>query len=629
MCGIFASVTKLALEHDRLSKIADDLKHRGPDDYGFEVDNINGHHISLLHTRLSILDLSKLGHQPFHFGSLALIYNGEIYNFKEIRLILVDFGYEFNSNSDTEILIKAYHKWGLNCFNKFNGMFCGVLLDKSKNELIVFRDRAGVKPLYIYDDGGEIAFSSETRAFRRLSKFNAALSKSGLKEYLKFGYISGESSIYQSVKKCIPGTVQIYNLKSRTLNKPSVVKFWPQTEMSEQNENINYEEAVNHLDNLLISSCRYRAISDVPIGVFLSGGYDSSTIAAILQKNSSKSIKTFTIGFDESEFDESRFARNIANYIGADHYDHICSESEMLSIFSLLPDIYDEPISDSSIIPTVLLSKFTKEHVTVALSADGADELFGGYDKYQKIINIYKILNRTKVFHAPKPLLGVLSRALGLCFKNNPSALRKINKISDIASSSKITQLMDSSVGVFTENELSDLLIEDSSYIREYDDCLPNLQSLLNHDFNNYLCDDILVKVDRASMAYSLEAREPMLDYRVVEFSRSLPDDYKFRNGITKSILKDVAKKYFPNEILDRKKMGFGSPVSKWLEGPLSYYVNHYLSNDFIKNQGLFKISYIQDMIRKNSISKSEYSNKIWNLLIFQIWYERWIINAS
>jgi len=378
MCGIagFCDFNK-KLNYNNLVEMTDILHHRGPNDSGYSFYENECANIGLGHRRLSILDLTSHGHQPMQFEQFEIIYNGEIYNFKEIRVELELYQYTFTSDSDTEVIIKAYHKWGVKAVDKFNGMFSIAIYDNINDKLVLIRDRAGVKPLYYYKFDNLFLFASELKSFYNVKLFKKNINKDSVKEYLKFGYIPQPLSIFKNTYKLKAGNYLEYNLQTQILD---IKTYWNIDKFYENEKlDVSFDEALHTTEELLKSSFNYRMVSDVPVGVFLSGGYDSSAVSAILQANTTSKIKTFTIGFKEEKYNEAVYAKKVAKHLGTEHYEHYLSKKDALDILPTLPEIYDEPFGDSSAIPTIMVSKFAKQHVTVALSADGGDELFSGY----------------------------------------------------------------------------------------------------------------------------------------------------------------------------------------------------------------------------------------------------------
>ena len=622
MCGIagFIDFNKES-NYKILKKMTDVLYHRGPDDKGYSFYSLSNCNIGLGHRRLSILDLSNHGHQPMKFDNLEIVYNGEVYNFKEIRNELEKYGYKFESNSDTEVILKAYHKWGIDAVHKFNGMFAIAIYDKKKNKLILIRDRAGVKPLYYYWKNNLFMFASELKSFYQNYFFERKVNKNSLIEFFRFGYIPKDMSIFKYTYKLEAGSYIEFDLKNKHLN---IIKYWNINDFYNKNKlNISEDEAIKKTEELLINSFKYRMISDVPVGIFLSGGYDSTAVTAILQKNTSQKIKTFTIGFKERKYNEAVYAKKVAKVLGTDHYEHYLSQKDALKILPRLPEIYDEPFGDSSAIPTIMVSKFAKQYVTVSLSADGGDELFSGYVNYKKTFDLYK---KFRIF-AKNNKIGNIEKII------NPFNFYKFLKIYNldgkfykfcemIKYSRDFSKFYDTNNKYFFDYEIEKLLnvqVNSKSKFMGYD-----FNRMLAYSFNTYLTDDILTKIDRATMSVGLEGREPMLDFKLVEFVAQLPIEYKQKGNETKYLLKQIVHKYIPKEIMQRPKMGFSIPIFEWFRDELKVYFEEYLNKKALKESEIFNYKYIRQL--KDSYWNG-YGNphKLWLILMFQMWYKRWM----
>ncbi|GAB6045604.1 asparagine synthase (glutamine-hydrolyzing) [Caminibacter profundus] len=621
MCGIagFVDFNKKS-DYETLKNMTDVLHHRGPDDSGYSFYSLSKCNIGLGHRRLSILDLSSHGHQPMKFDNLEIVYNGEVYNFKEIRNELEKYGYGFESNSDTEVILKAYHKWGIDAVHKFNGMFAISIYDKKKDELILIRDRAGVKPLYYYYKDGLFMFASELKSFHQNHYFKKDLNKKAIVKYLQFGYIPQPLSIFQNVYKLEAGHYLIFDIKNL---KYKIHKYWNIDDFYQKDKlDISFDEARKETEELLIKAFKYRMVSDVPVGVFLSGGYDSSAVAAILQKHSFQKIKTFTIGFKEEKYNEAIHAKQVAKYLGTDHYEHYLSQKDALKILPRLPEIYDEPFGDSSGIPTIMVSRFAKQYVTVSLSADGGDELFSGYPSYKNSYDLYNRFHKFCMFHS----LSILNKII------NPFQISKYLKIYNLEgkfykfcellkNSNSPSKFYETNTKYFYDVEIEKLLnLKLSSKETFFENSIDNM---LSHSFKTYLNDDILTKVDRATMSVSLEGREPMLDFNLIEFVAQLPVEYKQKDSQTKYILKEIVHKYIPKELMERPKKGFSIPVFEWFRDELKIYFEEYLSQKAIHESGIFNYKYI-DMLKKSYFNGYGNPHKLWLILMFQMWREKW-----
>jgi asparagine synthase (glutamine-hydrolysing) len=607
-----------------LTKMRDSLKHGGPDDAGNYIEKNKG--LALSNRRLSILDLSPLGHQPMmdDKNEIVVVFNGEIYNFLEIKNELIKYGYKFKSNSDTEVIIYAYKKWGLDCIEKFRGMFAIVIWDKREEKLILIRDRMGVKPLYYYFKNGIFMFASELKAFHEHFKFQKELNKEALFLFFKYGYIFSPYSIWENVWKLEAGSYLIID-KNQNIKKE---KYWDLEKVYEryfENENKKFDETelIEQLENILIDSFKLRLVSDVPVGVFLSGGIDSSIVTSILQKNSSHSLKTFTIGFNEQNYDESKWAKKIAEYLGTEHTEMFCSINEALEIIPKLPEIYDEPFGDSSAIPTYLVSKLAKQKVKVILSGDGGDEFFGGYDKYWK----YKmIFNYPIIFN--KNLSPLFK--LALKFKKEDSyRIEKFIKLLHFKNTTdKFSYISSCFLDDYKELVRSDFLLNNEINFKINNKNLYKLPPIIQWmlvDGKYYLAEDILTKVDRASMSVALETREPLLDHKILEFVAPLSLKFKFAGNSGKYILKKILAKYLPRELFERPKQGFSIPQNDWLKKELKDLVDNLFSSDNIKKTNILNINYVDQI--KNEFYQGKLKNhfKIWYIFIFQLWAQKWL----
>ena len=522
------------LNEDNLRSANDVLRHRGPD-YGdvnfFETSNSA---IGLGHRRLSIMDVSSNGNQPMFSDDkkVVIILNGEIYNFKEIRDELQKFGHTFHSDSDTEVVIKAYQQYGIESVHKYIGMFAFVLYDIEKQVIYLLRDRAGVKPLYYFHKNDCLLFASELKSIYSYPVFEKNINEEAVSLFFKYAYIRAPHTIFKNTYKVKPGHYLRLDLTNKHVEE---IKYYdvfdyynkPKLRISEQ-------EALEEVERLFISAFQYRMVSDVPVGIFLSGGYDSSVVAAVLQKNNSAKLKTFTIGFHEHKFNEAPHAKKIAEYLGTDHHEYYCTTKEALDIFPLLADIYDEPFGDSSSIPTTLVSRFARKEVTVSLSADGGDEIFAGYGRYEHLKKVNAILGMAPdmVFRMGVGLHKI-SSSLFPSFKKGSTTMNRLSEILDLEGEFKIADVYSKH---YTNSDLSQLLPSYDREIQLYDEVgkINNENDFINTclalDYKTYMVDDILVKVDRATMSVGLEGREPLLDNRIIEFVSQLPSELKYHD---------------------------------------------------------------------------------------------------
>ncbi|MEZ7892942.1 MAG: asparagine synthase (glutamine-hydrolyzing) [Candidatus Wallbacteria bacterium] len=620
MCGIIGFSIRLnnKISNQTFKKMADTINYRGPNDEGYFLLENDNFQFGLAQKRLSIIDLSPLGHQPMHFENLSIVFNGEIYNFNEIKQELEKLGYNFISKSDTEVILKAFHKWGINCISKFNGMFAIAIFDRITEELYLIRDRMGVKPLYYYYNGFDIVFASELKPIMAYPYFQKELNFEALNSYLFHGYISAPDTIFKNVYKLKPG----HYLKWKK-GKIELINYWSLIEKFNNSimlYNLSEKEHLKNLDALITSSVKYRMISDVPIGCFLSGGFDSSLIAAMMQKLSNVPINTFTIGFNENKYNEAKHAKVVAQHIGTCHHELYLPIKDAEQLIFEIPEYYDEPFADSSQIPTMLVSRLTKSKVTVALSGDAGDELFCGYTRYDVALKYlkYKLISKpinsiSNLINLPFILDKINYKLIKLLYLNNNN---NIINFAYLVSKFYIDHLIKNHNFNFNKKYFDNAAY--SNNIQE---------AYMIQDLIMYLPDDILTKVDRASMSASLEARTPLLDYRIIEYSLSIPHNLKYSNQITKYLLKKLTYCYIPEKIMNRPKMGFGIPILNWLHNDLNYLIEKYMNFNFIKRQNIFEYEKIKYLIlRFNKEEKNVYVNGvIWNILIFQMWYDKYI----
>jgi asparagine synthase (glutamine-hydrolysing) len=618
-----------------IDDMRDTMSRGGPDDFGSWVDENDFCKMALGHRRLSIIDVSSQGHQPMvsDDGNIVISYNGEIYNYKELKDELIALGMKFKTNSDTEVIIQAYRKWGIGCLNKFIGMFSILLIDKNENTFYGIRDRAGVKPLYIYNHNGLFLFGSELKSFHKHPSFKKELNTSSLALYLQYGYVPAPHCIFKSTVKLLPGQYFKLNLETGESEYKSywdLLKFFKEPSISD----VGLPNLINETEKLLVSSCDYRMVSDVPVGVFLSGGYDSALVTAMLQKGQTNKIKTFCIGFEDSRFNEAPHAKKVADHLGTDHAEYYCKQQDAKDILPLLPDIYDEPFGDSSALPTILLSQFACQSVKVALSGDGGDEVFGGYERYSTIINL-----KEKISRFPKSASKFASVLINLMNpeflfasteKNNLS--KRASNLSNILKSENMGDMLRFLMSDFTQEQIKNLVVQ--SYSEQETNFNKanvlgaggdDINSLLAIDSITYLPDTILTKVDRATMSVGLEGREPLLDHRLLEWMAKIPGKYKINNGVKKYILKQIVNKYVPEALMDRPKMGFGVPIFSWFRLELRGYLDRYLDVKSLNKHNLLNVKMIQRMKNSYFNGNDQLIGKLWSLLMFQMWYERWI----
>ena len=604
MCGISGFISKKLIKKD-LIKMTNSMQHRGPNANGHYFDLNNS--IGLAHQRLSIIDLSEEANQPMlsHSGRYIMVYNGEIYNYKEIAKKLNEINWR--TNSDSEVILEAFSKWKFNFINELNGMFAIAIFDKLENSLHLFRDRIGIKPLYYYHKNNELIFASEIKAFKEIN-IELTIDNNSIYSYLHLGYIPKNNSIYKEIKKVEPGC--FINYKNGKLKK---TYYWKTEKFIKKDLIYSFENSKKHLNSLISNSVKKRLISDVPIGTFLSGGTDSSLVTAVAQNISSKPINTFSIGFKEAKYNESNHALKIANHLKTNHTEFILSEKEAIDEIEDIMNHFDEPFADSSALPTMLVSKMAKNHVTVCLSGDGGDELFMGYGSYSWA----KRLSNPIFWNLRNPISKVLSlsqnnqrKRAGLVF-NSP----KKNWKSHIFSQEQY---------LFSESEINKLLLTNynSSIIdllnteHILDRKLSSIEKQAFFDLNNYLIDDLLVKVDRSSMFTSLEARVPLLDHEIIEYSLNINHNFKINGGIQKYILKEILYDYIPQKIMNRPKWGFSIPLEKWLKNELNYLIEKFLDKKTLNYIGILNISEVENLIQRFRNGENYLYNRIWSLII-------------
>ena len=635
MCGIagFIDFNKKSTTSNIQSMIGL-LNHRGPDGEGTSLLNSKNAIIGFGHKRLSIIDLSQAGKQPMNYSHLHITYNGEIYNYQEIKNELSELGHHFKGQSDTEVILHAYAEWGIKAVERFIGMFAIVLFDEKKQEVIFIRDRAGVKPLFYYQKNDLILFASELKSFHEHPEFDKKLNLNSVAAYMQFVNVPTPHCIFKNCSKIKPGYYLKINLESKSLEE---IQFWNVYDFYNKPKlNLSFRDAKIQTKELLKSAFNYRMVADVPIGVFLSGGYDSATVTSLIQADLTSKLKTFTIGVPNIGLNEAPYARNIAERLGTDHTEINCSEKEAIEVIKDLPFFYDEPFADSSAIPTTLVSKAARKDVTVALSADGGDEIFGGYNRYDYMHRYGKTLNSIpkavrKVFLSVMNNIGADNIPV---LKNKYNFHNRYERLKAFLENQNKKELMLSLSQQFNDEQMKSIMKSDFESLPtmfQSKEMLENFKSPLSYmmaiDFQTYMLDDILQKVDRATMTNSLEGREPMLDHRILEFTAQLPDEYKYQNGVKKRILREITHDYIPKELLDRPKMGFAIPIAKWLKNELRDHVEEYLNEDRIEKQGIFDWDFIAKLKHDFYSGRKEYDSKLWYFLMFQMWHERWMEN--
>lgn len=622
MCGIAGYWGKGDVIN--LNKMIDVVFYRGPDDKGVFV---NGE-VGLAHRRLSIIDTSPTGHQPMfnEDKSICIVFNGEIYNYKELESKLKN-KHTFIGKSDTEIIIHLYEEIGEEVFSCLSGMFAIALYDLKNQKLFIARDRMGKKPLYWSKNKEVFLFASELKSLLQHPSFKKEICLESLNKYLSYEYVPTPHSIFKDTYKLEPGTYLVFD-GSKTEKRV----FWQPTFLPKSE---SFDAAIDKLGINLENSVKDRLVSDVPIGVFLSGGLDSSLVAYYASKSSSSKIKTYSIGFDEESFDESKYARRVAEYLGTEHYEKILTIKDCLDIIPKIGETLDEPMADASIVPTYLLSKFAREHVTVALGGDGGDELFCGYDpvlahKFSYIYSFVPKFIRIKIILPLVYLLPTSHVNMSLDFKIKKFVSgfegnekyrnqRWMGPFSYIDKSKMIKTDIWNKIVDKNDYEDIDLYLSKSDSNDKFDNLILESERL-------YMMDDVLVKVDRASMMNSLEVRAPFLDTRVVDQANHMPTYFKL-NGLTrKFIIKKLIENKLPNDIIYRKKKGFGMPIGEWIKKDLKKTIEEYLSEKSVKEMGLFNYSFIRELLDDHYSGKMDNRKQIWTLFVFAMWWKKWMV---
>ena len=640
MCGI-AGVLNLTSSRDQLEQnaiaMADSLAYRGPDDHGIWSDADAG--VALTHRRLSIVDLSPAGHQPMISadGRFIITYNGEIYNFQDLRPELEAQGIKFRGHSDTEVMLEAIATYGVEAtVKRLIGMFTIGLWDRRERTLTLVRDRLGIKPLYWAKFGGLFLFGSELKALRAYPGWTPRINRSAVAAFMRHNYIPAPHTIYEGVHKVEPGTV----LTLPWNGEPKIKRFWDARAVAQAGLanpiQVDDTELTDRLEALLRDAVRRRMVADVPVGAFLSGGIDSSTVAALMKAANAGPVRTYTIGFELPGFDETTHSAAVARHLGTDHTELTVTAKEALNVIPQLPDMYDEPFADSSQIPTHLVSAMTRRHVTVALSGDGGDELFGGYNRYQMTGRLWRsfALLPASMRHTLAGLLTAVSpdrwsQMLSIV----PASTRprqvgeKLHKFATVLRAEGDTDLYrrlvthwDPSRVIPGATETKGVLW-DPQIEQDFPGLLERMQFL---DLVTYLPDDILTKVDRASMAVALEARVPLLDHRVVEFAWKIPRQTLMRYGVGKWPLRQVLYRHVPRELIERPKTGFAIPLGEWLRGPLRDWAETLLSEKRLRESELFSVPTVRQVWTEHLNGRRNWQHLLWDVLMLEAWRERW-----
>lgn len=617
MCGICGYIGPETITEEQLWKMNNTMHHRGPDDGGVWQCSVRGREVGLAQRRLSILDLSALGHQPMLSadGRYVVVYNGEIYNFMELRASLERLGYVFRSNCDTEVILYAYAEWGDDMFARFNGMFAIALYDKEQDRLILARDRIGKKPLYYYHDArqGHFVFASELKPIMQYPFFVKKVNKDVLNHYMCNKYLVAPLCIFEHTYKMLPGMMLEYcGGEIRKRRYWNILKAYHKG-VSEKHA--DYEACRQSMKTLLQDAVAARLVADVPVGTFLSGGIDSTLVTALARESKDSPINTYSIGFYDEKRNEAPYAAEIAKSLGTNHHEHYVEERDIFAMIRDLPQYYDEPFSDSSQLPTMLVSQYASQDITVSLSGDGGDELFCGY----------KLYDMTWVAQHADLLGAAASRVPGIdaMKKKMPPELRAFidNRGQDTKAQLFIDVMVDE-VDKILGRHADNIKYEHEKYLK-----MPNWQERkMLLDMQTYLPDDILAKTDRASMKYSLEVRCPLLDHRVVEESFRIPHQYKYHRFDKKYILKEITYDYVPRDLLDRPKKGFGVPLQKWLRTVLKDEIARYADEGILHRQDIFVPRAVQELIVKQQKSdRIIYSSILWSFYVFQKWYQMYI----
>jgi len=647
MCGIAGFVgAELGDERQQavLRAMTDSLIHRGPDGAGYHVEPGKG--IGLGHRRLAIVDLTVEGKQPMvsASGRYVITFNGEVYNFERIRPELLARGHVFRGHSDTELMLAAFEEWGIeDSIPRFNGMFAFAVLDRHESRLVLARDRLGKKPLYYSRVGAALIFGSELKALMQFPQFPRELDRDAACLYLRHNYIPAPYTAFKGASKLEPGMLMSIEIRAGRLGEIHKRSYWSVADAYANGEKNRFRgtfsDAVQELDQLLRDSIALRMVADVPLGAFLSGGIDSSTIVALMQAQSSRPIKTFTIGFNEAGYSEAQHAEAVARHLGTEHTEFYLESEAALELIPKLPHFFDEPFSDSSQLPTMLVSDLARRHVTVSLSGDAGDELFCGYNRYMLWRTLWRGTHRGPAWirrGAARAIRGVSAETwdtmLNPLLRFAPKSIRhqavgdRLHKLSGVLMEDDPAKLY---LRLITHWENPEEVViggreprtvaNSPSPVRDIDAYTERMMYL---DTVTYLPDDIMTKVDRASMAVSLEARAPLMDYRILEFAASLPLSYKLEGSRGKRVLREVLYRYVPRELVDRPKTGFGVPIDSWLRGPLRDWAESLLSEERLKAHGVFRSDPVRKAWKEHLSGTFQRQYLLWDVLMYQAWLE-------
>lgn len=640
MCGITGFLSNQSKNSEAelraiVERMTDSLAHRGPDDRQTWVsapENHNRPGVALGHRRLSIIDLSPLGRQPMTSasGRFTIVYNGEIYNHAELRSDLEKRGYPFRGHSDTEVLLAGIEHWGIRqTVKRCNGMFALAVWDTNENQLTLARDRIGIKPLFYGIADGHFLFGSELKAMRQHPAFRRDIDRNSLALFLSYNYVPAPHSIYEGVRKLPPGSLLTIKPDSLKGSLPQPEAYWDLKAIAEESARSPFTgtatDVVDQLDQLLRQAVKRRMIADVPLGAFLSGGVDSTTVVALMQQQSDDPVRTFTIGFDEQQFNEAEYAAKVAAHLGTNHTQQYVTPQQARDVIPKLPQLFDEPFADSSQIPTFLVSQLARQSVTVSLSGDGGDELYGGYNRYQTMQNMWQRIGGGWL---PAGMRRLAAAGIRSFFGNSRGGKigRKARTLADFLMMTD-RRIMYSRLNTHWKHP-EDIVIDGQLPISLFSETSGwasrgnFMEEMMYADSMTYLPDDILVKVDRASMGVSLEARVPLLDHELIEFAWSLPIDMKVRDGQPKWPLRQVLDRYVPRELIDRPKVGFGVPIESWLRGPLRDWAESLLDESTLREQGYLRPEPIRRLWDEHLSETNDWHYYLWDVLMFQAWLE-------
>jgi len=643
MCGIvgFRSARAFDVLRGYLQQAAATLSSRGPDDSGLFFDEKGG--VGLGHTRLAVIDLSEKARQPMASddGKVWISYNGQVYNFKQLREDLSNKGHSFRSNSDTEVVLKSYLEWGIDGFEKFFGMFALAIWDGRKGELILARDRIGIKPLYYSYNGGNLIFASELKALMAFKSFRRDIDPEAIPLFLHYQYIPAPRTIFKDTYKLAPG--QCLRFNGRELSVETFSELPNMGGQPQPLQNYAIDERADELDELLTTVISDHMVSDVPLGALLSGGIDSSLVVAFMQKVSTLPIRTFTMGFEDKGYNEAIWASKVAEHLGTDHTELYVTAKEALAVIPRLPEIFDEPFADSSAIPTFMICRLARSQVKVALSGDGGDEQFSGYVRYWSTRAMAHFFGRLpeslrKAF--PLFLRAVPPQVVERLYLSVrdllPQRFRVANfpdkwqKLINQMENTEVQELYRMTINLWSEKEVRELTgkaVEKGGFEQAFAETQgwPIINRLMRIDQRSYLPDAMMTKADRAGMAAGLEVRVPLLDTRIVSFSSSLPEELKYRGGAGKYLLKKLLSRYMPPGLFQRPKMGFGVPLERWFRGELKDLLLDYLSPGRLKKEGLFDHELVEEKIKEHLSGKVNNHYRLWAILMWEMWRERWL----